>query len=192
MKAVLIITLLIAGTLQAQDAANLHSQYGHMKQKSQTFKDYKVIKETTLDAFWRGVEDSIAAVKSRLTQAEQEITSFNSRFAEAEADIKKREEAVAEIIFDSDHITVLGISFHKVAFISLAGIVVAALVGLLVFSFTRAQFLRQSLKEKSEALLVLTSEHEEYKHRAVEKQMKLSRELQSERNKVQELKLTPR
>jgi hypothetical protein len=192
MKFVLVAVLFVASSALAQEASTLHNQYGHMKQKSQTFKDYKVIKETTLDAFWKGVEDSIAIVKTKLTEAQQEIASFNSKLAAAEAGIQKREAEVSEVIFDSDHITVLGISFHKAAFISLVGVITAVLVGLLVASFTRSQFLSHSLKEKSEALLVLTSEHEEYKHRAVEKQMKLSRELQSERNKVQEMKLSPR
>ena len=42
-----------------------------------------------------------------------------------------------------------------------------------------------ALSERNLAVTALTSEFEDYKHRAMDKQTKLSRELQDERNKLQ-------
>ena len=181
------IFLLISSTAFAQTSESLSARYGEMKEKSQTFKDYKVIKETTLDAFWASVADSIARKEQALVTAIGEIESVKNQIAQVQIEMKQKEAAVSEIVFDSEHITVLGISFHKAFFISLFFILSGSLIGLLALSFIRSQFLHKSAKEKAEAMLILNSEFEEYKHRAVEKQMKLSRELQNERNRLAEL-----
>jgi hypothetical protein len=183
----LLIILLISSASFAQTSESLTTRYKQMKEKSQTFKDYKVIKEVTLDAFWFSVADSIASKERAVAEASGEIETLKNQIIHVEANAKRREAEVEEIIFDSDHITVAGVSFHKAFFISIVFIVFASLVGLLVLSFTGGRLLYRSLKEKSESMLILNSEFEEYKHRAVEKQMKLSRELQDERNKVSEL-----
>jgi hypothetical protein len=176
-------------TIQAQQPEPLTKGFYQMKDKAQTFKDYKVIKETVLISFWKSVEDTLSLTKQGIKEAKEEIASLKKQMTEVQIAAQQKEAEVAEIIFDSNHITVLGVSFHKAAFIALVGIVLASFTGLLMLLFTRAQLLSRSLKEKSEILLIQGSEFEEYKHRAVEKQMKLSRELQNERNKLTELKV---
>ncbi len=46
----------------------------------------------------------------------------------------------------------------------------------------------QSLREKMDAENMISKEFENYKRKALDKQMKLSRELQNERNKMAEMK----
>lgn len=188
MKTLLFAFCLISLFAQAQDSETLTQRFSTIKDKSQTFKDYKVIKQVTLDAFWQSVEDSLAKQRQAITTQQSEINAFNTRMDQLKVEIARREEAVAEIEFDSDHITVAGIAMHKATFISVFFISLAALATLLVLSFTRSQFLSRSLKEKAEGMLILSSEFEEYKHRALEKQMKLSRELQDERNRLAEVR----
>lgn len=188
MKILICAFCLFSLVAQAQDSETLTQRFNNVKDKAQTFKDYKVIKQTTLDAFWQSVEDSLAKQRQAIKTQQAEINAFNARMDQLKAEITKREEAVAEIEFDSEHITVAGIGMHKATFISVFFISLAALSTLLILSFTRSQFMSRSLKEKSEAMLILTSEFEEYKHRALEKQMKLSRELQDERNRLAEVK----
>lgn len=184
---ILLCLLLLSAVAYSQPSETLTARYGQMKNKAQTFKDYKVIKETTLDAFWNAVADSLVQQQQKITQVNAEVEVLKNQIVQVEANAKRREAEVEEIVFDSDHITVAGIPFHKAFFISIVFIAIASFAGLLALSFTRSQLLYRSLKEKSESMLVLNSEFEEYKHRAVEKQMKLSRELQNERNKVSEL-----
>lgn len=172
----------------AQDAETLTQSFTTIKDRAQTFKDYKVIKQVTLEAFWQSVEDSLAKQRKTLAAQQAEIAAFNERMDQLKSEVAKREEAVSEIEFDSDHITVAGIAMHKATFISIFFIALSALGTLLVMSFSRSQLLSKSLKEKAESMLILSSEFEEYKHRSLEKQMKLSRELQDERNRLAEVK----
>lgn len=188
MKFLIFTFCLISFVAKAQNTEPLTQSFNTIKDKAQTFKDYKVIKQTTLDAFWKTVEDSLAKQRLAIKQQQAEINSFNARMDQQKVEIAKREAAAAEMEFDSEHITVAGIAMHKAAFISVFFISLAILVSLMVLSFIRSQLLSRSLKEKAEAMLILTSEFEEYKHRALEKQMKISRELQDERNRKAELR----
>lgn len=187
MKHLVLFILLTSTASLAQPNDNLSDRYTQMKEKAQTFKDYKVIKQTTLDAFWKQVEDSLAKQQRELSQATAEISVLKNQLSQVEVSIQRREASVSEIIFDSDHITVAGIPFHKALFISIFFVSITIVSCLLILSLFRARLLQSNLKDKSETMLVLTSEFEEYKHRAVEKQMKLSRELQNERNRISEL-----
>lgn len=65
--------------------------------------------------------------------------------------------------------------------------VLGLMVAGLVLLITRMQQLNLAMSEKSEMLSIISSEYEDYKRRSLEKQMKLSRELQSERNRLMEL-----
>jgi hypothetical protein len=91
---------------------------------------------------------------------------------------------MAEVIYDSTHITVLGIPFSKAVFL----IAVASVVGILSFFLFgllgRMKMLNSLVKEKALIATSITNEFEEFKKRAMEKQTKLSRELQNERNKI--------
>ena len=186
----LILSFTLVSTVSlAQTNNSLTGNFGQMKDKAQTFKDYKVIKEVTLNAFWKSVEDSLADQRQKINQANVEIAGLKDKIVQVEAEAKRKEEAVAEIVFDSEHITVAGIAFHKAVFISIFFIAIAGLVALVSLLWIRSAVLSKSLKDKSESMLILSSEFEEYKHRAVEKQMKLSRELQDERNRLADLKI---
>jgi hypothetical protein len=189
MKNLLYLLFFTAIVVQAQQQEPLTTRFYQLKDKAQTFKDYKVIKETTLTSFWKSVEDTLRLTKQSIKEANEQIISLKKQVLQVQLAAQQKEAEIAEIIFDSTHITVIGISFHKAAFIILVSIVLASLVGLFGLVFTRIKLLSRSLKEKSEVLLIQSSEFEEYKHRAVEKQMKLSRELQNERNKLTELKV---
>lgn len=159
-----------------------------MKAKSQTYGEYKVIKENVLDGVWKIVQDSIRKNKSQLSEANTKIASLQKQLASANDLMKQKEESVAGIVHDSTHIRVLGIDVNKNGFISFVGIVIAGLVLLLGLVSGRLKLMYSSLKEKIESLNIVNKEYDEFKHKALEKQIKLSRELQNERNKLQELR----
>lgn len=174
---------------QAADALEgdytLRERFGIIKSKSQTYKDYKVIKETVLDGFWRIVMDSVAASRKSINEAHQQIKALKAEVANTNGQMKAKEESVAEIVHDSTHINVLGLDFNKGVFLGAVGIILAALIFFLVSLFARMKLVSRSLHERKVAVTSVTNEFEEYKRKAMEKQMKLSRELQDERNKLQ-------
>jgi hypothetical protein len=164
----------------------LNDRYQLLKTKSQNYKEYKVIRETVLDSFWKIVRDSVASKEAALAARDQNIKQLNTNLAETQANLKKKEESMAEIVHDSTHINVLGINFAKSVFITTVAVIVGLLILLLVFITGRLKLIHSSMKERADAFTSLSNEFEEYKRKAMEKQTKLSRELQTERNRLSE------
>ncbi|HTJ51353.1 MAG TPA: hypothetical protein VL443_17960 [Cyclobacteriaceae bacterium] len=166
----------------------LKDRYVLMKTKSQTYQDYKVIKETVLDGVWKITIDSLHEKNNALADTKKNVLKLKNQVIAAKNETVKTKESVAEILFDSTHINVLGINFNKKVFISTVGIIIAGLIVLLSMLFGRLRWMQSSSKEKVESLDRLTKEFDDFKHKALDKQMKLSRELQNERNKLQDMR----
>jgi hypothetical protein len=189
----LVALLLFAGNSFAQQEADalegkypLNDRYQLLKSKSQNYKEYKVIKESVLDSFWKIVRDSVASKEAALAAKDQNIQQLKGSLTETQASLKQKEESMAEVVHDSTHIQVLGIAFSKSFFITLVAVVIGLLVLLLVFITGRLKLVHSSMKERADAFTTLSNEFEEYKRKAMEKQTKLSRELQTERNRLSE------
>jgi len=163
----------------------LGERYQIMKSKSQSYGAYKVIKESTLDGVWKIAQDSLDAKKKALAAANGGISALKNELNQKIAAVAEKEKSMAAVQYDSTHIEVLGIPMLKATFITVAAVTVAALLLLLVLIIGRMKLQANSLSERNLAVTALTSEFEDYKHRAMDKQTKLSRELQDERNKLQ-------
>jgi hypothetical protein len=164
----------------------LNDRFQLLKTKSQNYKEYKVIKETVLDSFWKIVRDSVASKEAALAARDKKISELNTNLKQTQATLDQKEKSMAEVVNDSTHINVLGINFAKSVFITTVAIIFAVLLLLVVLITGRLKMVHSSMKERADAFSSLNNEFEEYKRKAMEKQTKLSRELQNERNRLSE------
>lgn len=198
MKWVLSIYLSMAGLgLAAQplaeqalgkDGQTLRQRYALMKEKSQTFNDYKVIKEYILDGFWKLSMDSLNAAQEKLELAIQEAGQLQIKLNGALAMLQQKEASMQEVEFAGNHITVLGIDFSKGFFLSAIGFLLLGFILLLGIIAGRMKIIHGLLREREGKENLISREFEEYKRKALERQMKLSRELQDERNRMAEMR----
>lgn len=169
------------------DNQTLRERYLLMKNKSETYQDYNVIKKTTLDGMWRIVEDSVRGKQAVINQSKAEINKLQAELDNKVIALKAKEDSMKDIEHASTHITVLGIDFTKGFFAAMVGILLL-LAGLAVAGVIYSmKIIRRNLAEKEELANTISQEYEDYKRKAMDKQTKLSRELQNERNKLQEL-----
>ncbi len=187
-----LLALLVTSTYgqQENDALEgnypLNERYQVLKSKSQNYKEYKVIRENVLDGFWRIVRDSVSAKQAAIAARDRNIGELKKDLSETQAALKEKEASMQEIVYDSTHINVLGINFSKGVFITTVAIIFVGLVLVVLMISGRLRMIHSSLKERADAFTSLSTEFEEYKRKAMEKQTKLSRELQTERNKLSE------
>lgn len=170
-----------------KDSTTLQERFYIMKDKSETFQDYKVIKGYVLDGVWKITTDSINAQKAAIREANASIKKLQDQVATVQATIDQKDATISDLEYDGTHIKVLGIDMLKSAFISTVGIVILALLVLVGIMLARMRWIQRAMKEKADIANGLSNEFEEYKRKALDKQMKLSRELQDQRNKLQEL-----
>src|SRR5688572_12736008 len=145
----------------------LRERFTIMKSKSQSYGNYKVIKESVLDGVWKITQDTIAGKNTAIKTANSNINNLKSQLSAAEKTLTAKEQSMAEILHSSTHINVIGIDLPKGAFISIAAITVAALLGLLGLIIARMKLQSKSLAERNLAVSALTHEFDEYKHRAM-------------------------
>jgi len=166
---------------------SLRDRYYLMKSGSQTYGVYKVIKQNVLDGVWKILQDSVASSKAALKSANASINDLTTELNQTKTVLKEKEQSMEEILHASTHISVLGLDLAKGAFIGIVTVTIAGLLVLLGMIVGRMRLQSNSLSERNLAVKTLTSEFEEYKQRAMDKQIKLSRELQDERNRLHAL-----
>jgi hypothetical protein len=169
------------------DNQTLRERYLLMKTKSQNYQEYKVIKEHILDGMWKIVQDSVNAKQAAINQSKAEINRLQTELNTNIEALKAKEDSMKDIVYSSAHIKVLGIDFDKGFFAGMVGVILL-LAGLAIAGIVYSmKVMRRNLSEKEELANSIHAEYEDYKRKAMDKQTKLSRELQNERNKLQEL-----
>jgi hypothetical protein len=167
-----------------QENPSLHERFLYMKSKSQSYGAYKVVKESVLDGVWKIAQDTIAAKEASIKQIQANTNKLKGELNQSLETVKAKEKSMEEITHASTHINVIGIDFNKSTFITTVAVIVAGLLVMLGLLIGRMKLQSNSLSERNLAVSALTHEFEEYKQRAMERQTKLSRELQDERNKL--------
>jgi hypothetical protein len=161
----------------------LDQRYYLMKSKAQSYQDFKVIKENVLDGFWKVTKDSIRRSKDDLLAARSKIVQLENDVKSSQDSLKHRELSVSGIVFDSQHINVLGIPFTKSAFLTMITVVLVIVGILLLVLSGTLKLTRSSLRERSDVVESIQREFEEYKRKALDKETKILRQLQDERNR---------
>lgn len=173
---------------ESQGSQTLRSQFQEILDKSESYTEYKVIKRTSLSQYSRAVQDSlnvhkseISTLKSTVADQKSQIGTLSSRITELEAQLAKSDELRESLSF-------LGLNLNKATYHTGVWLIIGVLTAFGIFAYTsfiRSNKITAKSRKEYKALEV---EYEEHKKKSHEKQIKMGRELQTERNNVEELK----
>jgi len=186
--AALILLLPFASTGQDESTSSkdLSQQYKELKEAAETYNDYKVIRESRLDDWFKAIGDSLQSLRSEVRKEENYSSKLNDSIASLNSEMNELNNSMAEYEEGQTHISVLGINFSKKGFVLLFFMIIAALAATLVFLIIKFIDNQRITSETVREHTQLTTEFEEYKKRALEKQTRLARDLQTARNKLEE------
>lgn len=194
LKLTLIVGILFLGQslVMAQDGTpevdnSLRAQFNELKTKSNSYQEYKVVRVVSLDNFWKNVEDTLAAVHKEILDANNAIAAQNKRLDSLNQTLEAREEALEQSEYDIAHLQVLGMDVQKDSYVSFTWGVFFVLLLILAIAFAKYKSSNKVAVEKKADYEELSQELNEYKQKAREKEIKLMRELQTERNTIEEL-----
>ncbi|MGK7393340.1 MAG: hypothetical protein ACNS62_02165 [Candidatus Cyclobacteriaceae bacterium M3_2C_046] len=180
---------------QAQEAEtapeapqNLNELYNQMKSSSNTWQNYRVINENKLDNFWATVRDSIRDVRQDLSQAQATINNQQENVDNLQSQLNQREETLEKSEYESSRISFLGIYILKDTYNKIVWGIILVLVVLLVIGFIRFRYNEKTARRKRKDFEDLNEEFEEYRKIVRKREIKIKRELQTERNKLEEMK----
>lgn len=167
----------------------LRQQYATLKSDLEVINGFRMVKLYEMDQLWRIVEDSLktkrAAIIEGLIVAKQqaaEIDNLKAQVAKTESD---KEDLTGKVA----NINVFGMSFSKAGFVTFATCLVVGLLVLVGILFVISKMAYKASRESKRVSDEMYKEFEDYKHVAVEKSIKLSRELQSLKNRMADLKI---
>jgi hypothetical protein len=106
-----------------KDNKSLQERFKIMKDKSETFTDYKVIRLYVLDGMWKITMDSLQAQKDAIRQANNTISKLEGELKSINVTLKNKDGEMEKMEHASTHITVFGIDVLKSVFLSTVGIV---------------------------------------------------------------------
>lgn len=182
-----VIFCLLGSVAQAQ---TLNEQFNELKDNSETFKSYKVIKETELNSFWNTVMDSVSIKEESIAASSATIERQEKEVAELKATIQEKDQLLEEKEYAGTHIEVLGIDFSKEGYKMFNLILISLLILTMAVLIYKFKDNNKIARKKSNDYNRLESEFEEYKRNALEKQMKLRRDLQTAQNRLEEIRST--
>lgn len=168
---------------------SLRQQYATLKSDLDVINGFRMVKLYEMDQLWRVVEDSLktkrAAINVGLAIAQEQAVEIDK----LKAQIVKTESEKQGLVSGVANINVFGMSFSKAGFVTFATCLVVALIVLAGVLFVISKMAYKSSRDNKKVSDEVYKEFEDYKHQAVEKSIKLSRELQSLKNRMAELKI---
>jgi hypothetical protein len=165
------------------NAKTLNSQYQYMLTKTLRFQ------QPLLGALWKNVTDTINKVRSdakamqaKLSSDARLIDSLKTAVASA-----AKEQGSPQTNVPTDTISMFGIVLSKSTYnIVMFSLVIGLAIAFTVVVLTTAKH-KYEARHRTELYEEIEEEFKTYKAKATEKELKLARELQTERNKLDEL-----
>jgi len=155
----------------------LAGQYEAVVIKSGSYKIYKNVQKTKIEQLWKNVNDSLQKERQNAAESKAQLQKGLAEIPLLQAEIQKLKAA------DSALNKLKNVGDNTL----LWGLVVLLGAGI-VFVIYRSRSTVQEVKDQNERYDELATEFRDYKSKAAEKERKLARELQNERNLVDELK----
>jgi hypothetical protein len=166
------------------NAKSLNNQYQYMLTKTFRFQ------QPLLAALWKNMNDTLTKVRND-AKAALAKQSTNAKLIDSlktvAANASKEPAASGASSSPSDTISLLGISMSKSSYnLVMISLVVGLAIALAVVIGTTAKH-KHEARHRTELYEEMEEEFKAYKAKATEKELKLARELQTERNKLDEL-----
>jgi len=167
---------------------SLKGQYELLLSRSKVYYGFKLINPYKLTAFYKSVADSIRAERSGKKKIEAKLAEQTIEIAKLNDQIKGNENSLASSNSKLDQISFLGIAFSKASYNTLVWSIIVILALALTFVVIRSAKGIQEAKYRTGLYEEISKEYQTYKTKANEKEKKLARELQDERNKLDDYK----
>lgn len=185
-----VLLLIIFTTLNVQaqtPGTSLAQQYQDVVVKSGSYQGFKEIRQDKIELFWKNIQDTLTRERTLKNEANAKIQesaqTVNQSKAELESVQKQLEESKASV----NQVNLLGMPVEKGIYSMVMWGIVSLLGAGLAFAIYRSSSSVNEARYRSGLFNDLTEEFQKYKVTANEKEKKLARELQTERNRIAEL-----
>lgn len=158
--------------------------FTNLIEKSNDYQGYKVVDYNDLVTLKKNTVEFIAFLKNEITTQQNTIDQQKDEISELKASLETTKQNLAAVTAEKDAITFLGIPFSKGSYMALMWGIVAALILALLFFIYKFNKRNIQTTEAKKNLILTEKEFEAYRAKALEKEQRLGRLLQDERNRA--------
>ncbi len=170
-----------------ENSQTLNESYKTLYEKAETYNDYKVFKSTGINTLWKQVLDSLSWYQAKISTRDKKIEELNLKIEELGGQIRELDQSLQRSRKEAGSVTVLGMLIPEGVYNIIVWGIVLTLAVIIFFGYGRYQRSIHRHNTINKEHLKMTEEFENFKKRSLEKKVRLARELQTERNRVEEL-----
>jgi preprotein translocase subunit SecF len=153
-------------------------------EKSNDYQGFKVVDYNELITLKKNTSEFISKLNNEITTQKNTIDQHQQEISELKSELETTRQNLEKVTAEKDAISFLGIPFSKSGYMSLMwGIIIVLIIALLFFIFRFKKGHAQT-SEARQNLSATEKEFEVYRAKALEKEQRLGRLLQDERNKA--------
>ena len=174
------------------DKGTITTQFDYLYKKSGNYrsegKRYEVVRIISLDKLRQNVLDTLKVYASKKNELKTTISGHETTITSLNEKLEATTKNLAGVTEEKDSMSFLGMLVSKGSYNTILWTVIAGLLGLLLFfiyKFRRSNILTQDAKT---SLSEVEEEYEDHRRRALEREQKISRQLQDEINKYKKAK----
>lgn len=163
--------------------STIDTKFQELIENSNNFKGYKVVDTGELTTLQNLTSRRIAELKEEIATAKEAALEHQNQIKELQAELKSLEIQLEQVTAEKDALTFLGYPFSKDSYKAMMWGIVGVLVLALVFFMYRFKKSHVNTQEARKRLEETEKEFETFRAKALEKEQRMGRQLQDERNK---------
>ena len=165
------------------DSGTIDSQFEYILTKSTKWKEFQLIRKSSLLKLKNHVLDSLKTMNKDLVSSNQSTTELGLKINTLENEVANLNNEINTISEDKDSINVLGVLVSKTSYNLIVWSIIIIL--LLVLTIVMLKFKsNQSITNRTKNELdKIESEHEDFRKKSLKKEQEIMRKLQDEINK---------
>lgn len=172
-----------ATVAQTAEETTIAEKFQELITNSNNFKGYKVVDTEQLTTLQQLTSNRITELKEEIGSFQQDFKAQEAKIANLQAELESLTEQLNTVTSQKDEISVLGMSLSKAGYNTTMWSIVGVLVLSLVLFVIRYKRSHIHTKEARKNLAELEKEFDAYRAKALEKEQRLGRLLQDEKNK---------
>ncbi|GAA4760934.1 hypothetical protein GCM10023230_07390 [Flavobacterium hankyongi] len=159
------------------------NQFNTILEKSESYRDLKIVKGQLIQNLKRDVLSSISKIENDLLSSKAVLNQKSEEISTLKEKLGKTNAVLSSYTNKGPTITFLGIEFNKSFFNSFLSFILLGSIVSVVFFFFQFKKMNLATKHSKSVLNDLEEEYQSYKRSAIEREQKISRQLQDELNK---------
>lgn len=178
------------GTQAQEDPQNdslninpIEAEFIDLMESSNNYQSYKVVELRKLTALQQSTSNYIASLRGEIDELEATLIERQQNIDQQQASLEEIQGQLEQVTAERDAITFLGMPINKATYQAIMWGIVAALVLVLlvfVYRFTKSNADTKEAKKRQQDV---ESEFEIFRAKTLEKEQRMGRMLQDERNK---------